>query len=204
MTSPGGEDLATNIAHFSSIPWCEKHIKADGWTAVPTRCREIKSSTEDSFLSTALQTPSTLARHATICKASSIPLPSSYTKPADNLAIPACRTFWQLGSDLNGYPHIAHGGLLATLLDEQMGMLLTINSEYGAVGKGTSLITEMTVFMNVKYRAPVKTPGTVMAIAECTKKEGRKTFVRAAVVDETGKECVIGEGMFIEVPETRL
>jgi acyl-coenzyme A thioesterase PaaI-like protein len=125
-------------------------------------------------------------------------------KPTDNLSIPTCRTFWQLGSDLNGFPHIAHGGLLAALLDEQMGMLLTINSEFGAVGAGTTLITEMTVYMNVRYRAPVKTPGVVMAVAECTKKEGRKTFVRATVVDETGKECAIGEGMFIEVPETRL
>lgn len=197
------KELESSLAHFSKIPWCAEQINASGWTPVPTRCREQKSSTEDSFLSTALQTPTTLSRHLTICQASSIPLPSNTSKKEGNLSIPACRTFWQLGSDLNGFPGIAHGGLLATLLDEQMGMLLTINSEFGA-GSGTALITEMTVYMNVRYKAPVKTPGIVMAQAECTRKEGRKTFIRACVIDETGRDCVIGEGMFISVPETRL
>jgi hypothetical protein len=62
----------------------------------------------------------------------------------------------------------------------------------------------MTLYMNVRYKAPVRTPGVVMGTAEYMKKDGRKTWIRAAVLDEEGKECVIAEGMFIDVPTARL
>ena len=61
-----------------------------------------------------------------------------------------------------------------------------------------------TVFMNVRYRAPVKTPGIIMVEAILDKKDGRKTWLKARVVDENGKDCVTAEGMFLDVPASRM
>ncbi|KAF2665953.1 hypothetical protein BT63DRAFT_427740 [Microthyrium microscopicum] len=210
--------IAPNIAHFSKIPWCATYLSNPAWTLVPTRCREPKESTEDSLFSTALQTPSTISHHLTLANVPSLPLKrdrvlewriaSGSKEAADmGLRIPATQTFWSLGADLNGFPNVAHGGLLAALLDEAMGLLLTVNGEFG--GGSGALINAVTVFMNVRYRAPVQTPGTVLVGARCTKKEGRKTFVSAQVVqwqEEQGKEvvCAECEGMYLEVKETRL
>jgi len=196
-------DLSADVEYFRSIPWVARHISTSGWTPCPIRCLEVKPDTEDSLFSTTLQTPSTLANHLCLAKAPSIPLPPSILeKTSGNLPIPACKTFWELGDGLNGFPKIAHGGLLAALLDEQMGMLLTVNGEWGGKPTGQA-INEMTVFMNVKYKAPVETPGVVMVVAECTKRDGRKTFVTTRLYQKD-IECACAEGLFIEVPATRL
>lgn len=32
---------------------------------------------------------------------------------------------------LNGYPHLCHGGIVATIMDEVMGTLLAVNKSLG-------------------------------------------------------------------------
>lgn len=39
------------------------------------------------------------------------------------------RTIAELGDGVNGHPRVAHGGFVATLLDEVMGVLITLNSD---------------------------------------------------------------------------
>jgi hypothetical protein len=39
------------------------------------------------------------------------------------------RTIMELGSGLNGHPNIAHGGFVATMLDEVLGVLIQLNLE---------------------------------------------------------------------------
>jgi thioesterase superfamily protein 4 len=113
------------------------------------------------------------------------------------------RTFLTLGDGINGFPAIAHGGFLTTLLDEEMGILLTANNRYASESMSPD-ITAMTVYMNVRFRAPVETPGVVLVEAMVEKREGRKTWLKARVVDKEGNECVTGEGMFVDVPNSRM
>jgi acyl-coenzyme A thioesterase THEM4 len=195
-------DLTSSKAYFSAIPWCAELLSEPGWTVIPTYSRKLKDSTEDSFFAETLQTPRTIAQCLSLCKASSIPLPSSHVSTSA-LPIPAVRTLLTLGSGLNGFPAIAHGGLLTVLLDEGMGILLTVNNRHASARRSPD-ITEMTVYLNVRFRAPVETPGVVLVEATVEKREGRKTWFKARVVDAEGKECVTGEGMFVDVPNSRM
>jgi acyl-coenzyme A thioesterase PaaI-like protein len=96
-----------------------------------------------------------------------------------------------------------------------MGMLLTVNGEWGGGGGGGAAgqgqgqgqgveISDMTVYMNVRYRRPVETPGVVLVEAVCTKREGRKTFVEAKVLGEGGVVFAEADALFVEVPSSRL
>ena len=209
--SPLSEDDLEGLSFFEGIPWCATHIRDSAWSTYPTRSREPKSSTEDSFFAETLRGERTIQKCLTLCNTASLSsAPSKSTAaPAAGPSlppIPAVKTFYALSSGLNGFPHVAHGGLLASLLDEEMGILLTVNQEFGSGGQGApgSEINSMTLYMNVRYKAAVRTPGVVMGTAEYTKKEGRKTWIKAAVVDEEGTECAIAEAMFLEVPTARL
>ena len=52
------------------------------------------------------------------------------TTPALTLAIPAVKTLYALGPGLNGFARVLHGGIVAALLDETMGVLLTTNEQH--------------------------------------------------------------------------
>lgn len=94
---------------------------------------------------------------------------------------------------------MAHGGFLATLLDESMGILLTANQEYTNHVNGVNEpIDQVTAYLNVTYKGAVRTPGVVMVRAEIMKVVGRKWFLKAVVRDRSdGRDLVIGEALFI-------
>jgi len=206
-TQPHDTSLTTSLSHFKAIPWCAPIVTDPEWTPVPTRCREPKASTEDSFLAETLATGRTISHHLTLLGAAVIPLPVPSSHRAAHgggpaVAITRIRNLWQLESVVNGFPGIAHCGLLGTLCDEGMGILLTANQEYGE-GRGTD-ITAMTVYLNVRYRGPVATPGVVVVETWLDKKEGRKTWLRTSIKDDKGVECVTAEGLFVDVPKSRM
>ena len=49
------------------------------------------------------------------------------TAPSSLFPIRSIQVLVALEHGVNAYPHLSHGGLIATLLDESMGMLLTLN-----------------------------------------------------------------------------
>ena len=115
---------------------------------------------------------------------------------------------------MNGFPEILHGGIVASILDEAMGILLSRNEDLAhvrAVGRGkrsgeyAETLAVYTVELNVKYKRPVRTPGFVLARAEITKTEGRKICVKATIQQKEHKggdgelvTCAVGEGVFVE------
>jgi len=44
----------------------------------------------------------------------------------------------------------------------------------------------------------------VLVEARCERREGRKTWIRAEVRDGDGVVCAEGEGLFVDVPASRL
>jgi thioesterase superfamily protein 4 len=186
-------DLRTGIGHvdyFKSIPWAAEIIDKPNHTITPTHSRVIKDSTEDSFFAETLQTERTIRKCLTI-----------NTRPDDKLDPPIREvfTFFELGNGVNGFPNISHGGFVATMLDEEMGILLTVNQEYLNQQSGTNdEITSMTAYLNIRYLAPVRTPGIVLGTAKVIKSEGRKIYVRGTVEDENRKELAVAECLFIK------
>ncbi|KAF2396260.1 Thioesterase/thiol ester dehydrase-isomerase [Trichodelitschia bisporula] len=176
-------------AYFAGIPWCAAALHEPGYVPCATSSRVPKASTEDSFYAETLATPRTLRRCASVHSA---PLPQAEVEAlGGGLAIREARTLVELGDGVCGFPGIAHGGLVATLLDEEMGILLTVNADRAEE------MSYMTAYLNVRYMGPVRVPGIVCARARVVRCEGRKMFVEGEVVDRDGVKLATAECLFV-------
>ncbi|KAI5365505.1 Putative Thioesterase domain, HotDog domain superfamily [Septoria linicola] len=194
------------IAPFRRIPWTTRLLnQPDIVTCVPTS-RQPKASTEDSFYAEILKTPRTIRSCIAI-----------YRKPArEEDPIEEVTTLYKVGDGMNGHPEIIHGGVTATLIDESMGILQSINKDRihmrnVQAGKADGEIppeglSAFTAYLNVKYLKPVRTPGAIAVVAKRVKKEGRKEFLFAelkqchdAGEDDEGEivVCASGESLFV-------
>lgn len=87
-----------------------------------------------------------------------------------------------------GAPGIAHGGAVATVLDDLFGFLLY------AVGEPA-----VTRHLEVGYRAPVLLGIPYLLEAGVQRREGRKLFVRGQGTDEQGALVVEANAVFVVV-----
>ncbi|KAL2832687.1 hypothetical protein BJY01DRAFT_239729 [Aspergillus pseudoustus] len=175
-----------DTAHFQSIPWVTALLRDPTFTTIPTPSRVFKSSTEDSFFSTTISSPTTIAACVTQYRT-----PPPNAQPIRPKAIPTneIRIFVTLGSDLNGYPGVLHGGMVATLLDEFMGLILSLRLGGGVEGQDGPV----TAFLNTKFVRPVLTPGTVVVNSRITEeKEMRKWKIEGDIRDEEGTKMALG------------
>lgn len=90
-----------------------------------------------------------------------------------------------------GAPGLAHGGSLATALDEVMGALNWLLMTPAVTGR-----------LEVDYRQPVPVGTTVRFRARVVGQSGRKVFcIAEGRIDEPGGAVVIaGRGVFVQVP----
>lgn len=194
-------------APFFRIPWAASLLQRPNIICRIPGSRRPKSDLEDSLFAETLKTPRTLRSCI-----------SFYQKPkVDAEKIEECSTLFTVGDGLNGHSNIMHGGIVASILDEAMGILQTVNIEREhllSVGKGQAQgelaphgLGTFTVYLNIRYRAPVRTPGNLVATAKYVKREGRKEWIDAVIKqrvghgeDDDGEEivCATAEGMFVE------
>ncbi|EOD51733.1 Thioesterase superfamily [Neofusicoccum parvum] len=188
-----------DIARLERIPWAAALLADKSFVLAPTSSRQPKQSGEDSFVAETLN--SSRAIRAWVTQHS---LPLENEKPS----IREIRSFLDLGDGLNGYPAVMHGGMIATLLDEVTGVLLTINldhdnripiEERGLTTSIDSGLASMTAYLNVSYKKPVPLPGIVLGTAKFVKFEGRKSYVRGTLEDGNGTVYAVGEALFVEV-----
>lgn len=99
-----------------------------------------------------------------------------------------------LGEGLEGWPTVVHGGVLATVLDENLGRVAI---------RCFPERTGVTANLNVSYRAPVYSGNfyTFHSRLDQERSTDRKAFVVGEVRDPGGKVCVQAEGLFV-VPKT--
>jgi len=176
-----------------SIPWCAELLSGPNIVILPTASRELKESTEDALFAQTLKTPDTISG----CL-------SFYEKPSsDSAPINKINTLISLGFAVNGFPHVAHGGLVATLLDEVMGILLSVNKGRAAVPDTGMTVTAN---LNVTYIKPVTTPSTILVSAKIKEIKGRKLFVLATLEDSGGVALARAEGLWVRVdkPDEKL
>jgi acyl-coenzyme A thioesterase PaaI-like protein len=98
---------------------------------------------------------------------------------------------FEIPSALQGYPGIAHGGVVAAALDEAMGRVAMIN----APNRFT-----MTVRMELKYRQPVPVETTVSVIGKALKLRGRVVQARGELRLADGTVAVEAEATLLEMP----
>lgn len=172
---------------------------------LPSSCTPKKTTTEDSLFATTFSNTSTVPHALTF-----------YTRPQPSDAlITSVNTLFALGPGLDGHAAVLHGGIVATLLDEAMGVLLNVNEERDHVrdvgmgkkdGESHEWLASFTVDLKIRYLKPVSTPGAVVARAEWVRREGRKVWLRATIgqvrgegqTDEVEEVCAVGDALFVE------
>lgn len=175
---------------FSDIPWCAELISDPEFAYSPTYSRIPKESTEDSFFAETLATDRTIRKCLTV---------HSRPNPSLEAPIQEVRTFVEIGSGVNGYPNVCHGGFVATMLDEVMGVLLTVNQVWFKEHRGGGEhMMQMTASLNIKFRKPVKTPAVLLSTARIAKMEPRKWFIAGTIEDNNRQVLAIGEALFVE------
>lgn len=176
--------------YFKSIPWCAALINDPKYVASPTVTRKPKTTGEDSFFAKTLKTEDTIIRLLTI---------NSVADPSLDPPIQEVFVFFEVGSGVNGYPDTCHGGFVATMLDEVMGIVLNVNQDYenSKTGRNDN-INHMTGYLNTSYLAPVRTPGIILATAKVKKQEGRKLWVDGTLENNERKVLARSESLYIE------
>ncbi|KAL9122430.1 MAG: hypothetical protein Q9187_001011 [Circinaria calcarea] len=177
-------------AYFQLIPWCQKLLDDRDLVIIATPSRQYKESTEDALFAETLNTQETIRACLSFYKQP--PLGVSHVHEVCMLV--------SLGYRVNGYPHLCHGGIIATILDEVMGNLLTVNKnmEHAAV-RGTSV----TAYLNVTYLKPVVTPLTILLTARFREITGRKYYVDASIEDGNKAVLAKAEALFIRVDKLK-
>lgn len=198
-------------SYLETIPWCATLLNDPNWTIIPTDSRVQKPNGEDEFFARTLATTETISACVTqirrVERQSTTPPGSSAWQPT----IVEARAMFALSTGVNGYPNIAHGGFVASLLDEIMGILISTNKndyEETVVRTGTDetaepkpekphRLTTVTAELNVKYRRPVFTGGVVVARAWFDKIQGTRLTLQATIEDAEGRVLSEGAGLFV-------
>lgn len=174
------------LTHFRSIPWCLTLISDPTFTHTPTYSRQPKVNHEDSLFASTLISPTTIPYCLSLYK---IP-------PKSEPFITQLQTLFALSTGLNGGPNLLHGGIISTLIDDVMGTLLTVNKDQGGLPLSQSTVTGE---MKVRYLRPVRTPGTVVVVAESVRREGRRIWLEGEVRDAEGVVLARGEAVWVKV-----
>lgn len=190
--------MATNDpTPFQHIPWITALLQDPTYKTLTIPSRTTKASTEDALFSKTINTPTTLS--ACLSQYRPPVSPTAYTP--DQPEAEELRLFFLLGSDLNGYPGILHGGIVATLLDEATGLLLSLNGHVGDASTREAKDAQpgpVTAYLNTRFLQPVVTPGAVLVTARMLEvKENRKWRIEGVVRDGEGTVLAEAEALYI-------
>ena len=110
---------------------------------------------------------------------------------ADN-SVDEVRAAYVIREKHQGYPGIAHGGIIAALLDETGGRVVMINAPDRFF---------MTAKIEIKYRQPVPTQTELELVGRVIRDRGRLVQAHAEICLIDGTVCAQAEIVLVEIPE---
>ena len=180
-----------NRNYFQAIPWCAKILDDSAYTTLPLSSRHApKGEAEDTLFSETFKTDQTIRECLVF-----------YPRPTpDASRLNEVHMFFAMGDGLNGFPHVLHGGVVATLFDEVMGMLFLVNKKlYPESTKGDGL----TAYLTVEFLKPVMTPHVYFVTTWFREVKGRKYYIDSTLKDEGGAVLAKAESLYIGVQKTK-
>ncbi|KAH6625927.1 HotDog domain-containing protein [Boeremia exigua] len=207
---------------FSSIPIIQDLLaRPENIRFTPT-CRlkgeeAVNSKTKDQFFRHGLATtdlvPYAIAFYEDPFRRNSIPSPIGQKPHTQELRLLIRKStlVLSLQSGTVGFNGTAHGGLIATIIDEAMGSLILINHKvYSNLPSSTreklsNKILDMyglalfTAEMNVRFCAPLPTPRVVLVETVVKDIRGRKVFISVVVQGLDGTVYAMCDGMWMSV-----
>ncbi|KAI1173980.1 HotDog domain-containing protein [Nemania sp. FL0916] len=215
------------MSYFASIPWCATMLQQPGIVTFTPMARLPAGSdgrfpSQDQLFKTSLKTADTVPEYLGFYQS-----PFSDANHLSVLAVRPPRSGPQflintmsllvdLRPGVNGFNGTAHGGLIASIMDEVMGCLVFKNSVVqremqakgmvipGDVLDMTKAGPAFTASMNVKFIKPIPTPQVVIATATLSKIDSKKIYLSHDIKDEKGKMLAAGEGTWVILPKERL
>lgn len=168
---------------LEQTPWIAALLTDPSYETFPLPSRPLDPSdiTNDNFFSRALNTPHTIPHCILQGRLPAPPSPS--TGQPDKL-----RLFASLGEDVTGHPGVLHGGVIASLLDSVMGLLLAFRGEVC-----------MTSSLNLRFRRPVPAPGAVVVHSWVKEERAGRWIVLGEIVDQSGVVLAGAEGLFVGI-----
>lgn len=106
-----------------------------------------------------------------------------------------CEARVTFGQEYNSYPGIAHGGIVATVLDETMG-------RSGLAARLDRLF--VTAKMEIKYRQSVPLEREILFWGQIVKDRGRVIQVEGQVILPDGSVAVEATGTMVQIPPEEL
>lgn len=101
------------------------------------------------------------------------------------------RSEYTIPSVYQGYPGIAHGGIVAAILDETMGRV-------GLIGNPDRFT--MTLRMELKYRQPVPVETPLLVVGRATRLRGRLVQARGEVRLPDGSVAAEADATLADMP----
>ena len=158
-------------------------------TIIATESRQPKSSTEDPFLAETLRTEHTINAWLSFSK----------KPPSHDPVTREVRTLVSLGFGLNGYPHILHDSVVATLMDEAMALLISANKSKRKGGQGCVTGDIVTAGLNITFLKTIATP-QILVVTTCSREfRGRKLYVDASINDRFGTVLASADSLWIQI-----
>ncbi|OCK82047.1 hypothetical protein K432DRAFT_349764 [Lepidopterella palustris CBS 459.81] len=161
------------LSYFESIPWCATYLQNPSYIYLkhlPPRIPATTSTSHNLLLKT-FNTPSTIPA-----------VLSLYKKPPKGEHITETLAFIALGPDINGHADTAHGGIVATILDECAGLIQRLSAPI----EGQESRPVFTAGLDVRFLRPVRTPQVILVRSKMLGAEGRKKRVSVSMEDEWG------------------
>ncbi|KAI2465216.1 HotDog domain-containing protein [Annulohypoxylon bovei var. microspora] len=173
----------SDYEHFASIHWCAQHLRGPRIIVSSPASRVPKPNGEDSLFTETLKSQTTILAMLEVYEEPRLP-----TDRVNSL-----KTFLTLGSGLNGHPGVCHGGIVTTILDEVIGLLIPINQTRGSIRD----VPCMTAYLNTTFLKPVPTCATILARSRILKVEGRKYFAEGWIEDSHGAILARADALFV-------
>jgi acyl-coenzyme A thioesterase PaaI-like protein len=104
-----------------------------------------------------------------------------------------CWTELTLRPDFQGWEGIAHGGIVATILDEVMGWALASADAWGYTAR-----------MSIEYKRPVPVGARIRGEGRLVERRRRLLTLTARLADvRTGEVLATAEALYVAVPEAQ-
>ncbi|EFQ35536.1 thioesterase superfamily protein [Colletotrichum graminicola] len=185
--------LTQTVAELEVLPWCRTILTQPGVTIFTPQSRDPKNTNpHDRFFG------------ETLNHAEGIPACVSFHPESPGKSvITELSILFALSRGVDGYPGIAHGGIVATLIDEVLGVLIQRNMETERDDPIFKMNT-VTSSMDIKYLKPITTPGVVLGVGQIKEIRGKRMLLRATIKDSNGVDLVTCDAVWIGIPRVKL
>lgn len=190
----------TDVDFFADMPLLRTYMeKSSPYQLVPFITRYDKGDMSDKFFNKTINSSDTVPRAlAFMRKPKSLHDQPNISEDRDLSQCPEEPHFvaaFQLERGVNGYIDIVHGGVLAALLDETLGLCAESYRVFMSEERAHLLTASLEVF----YRSPVTTPSVVVIKSWVRQRVDRKWFLEAQVLDQDGLVKVEAKSLYIKL-----